>query len=82
MSFINEKLAEAKNKRDLYHQQRKKTGMPIVSLVGYTSAGKTTLFNLLTSEDKETSSSLFTTLSTVTRSMKVDEKQCYCSQTR
>jgi GTP-binding protein HflX len=67
-------LAEAKNKRDLYHQQRKKAGMPIVSLVGYTSSGKTTLFNLLTSEDKETSASLFTTLSTTTRSMKVDEK--------
>jgi len=74
MSFIKEKLAEAKNKRDLYHQQRKKAGMPIVSLVGYTSSGKTTLFNLLTSEDKETSASLFTTLSTTTRSMKVDEK--------
>jgi GTP-binding protein HflX len=74
MSFIKEKLAEAKGKRDLYHQQRKKAGMPIVSLVGYTSAGKTTLFNLLTSEHKETSASLFTTLSTTTRSMKVDEK--------
>jgi GTP-binding protein HflX len=48
--------------------------MPIVSLVGYTSAGKTTLFNLLTFEHKETSASLFTTLSTTTRSMKVDEK--------
>src|SRR5215204_4972946 len=54
MSFIKEKLAESKSKRDLYHQQRKKTGMPIVSLLGYTSSGKTTLFNLLTSEDKET----------------------------
>jgi GTPase len=74
MSFIKEKLAEAKSKRDLYHHQRKKAGMPIVSLVGYTSAGKTTLFNLLTSEHKETSASLFTTLSTTTRSMKVDEK--------
>ncbi len=74
MSFIKEKLAEAKSKRDLYHQQRKKEGMPIVSLVGYTSAGKTTLFNLLTSEHKETSASLFTTLSTTTRSLKLDEK--------
>ena len=74
MSFIKEKLAEAKSKRDLYHHQRKKAGMPIVSLVGYTSAGKTTLFNLLTFEHKETSASLFTTLSTTTRSMKVDEK--------
>jgi GTP-binding protein HflX len=74
MSFIKEKIAEAKSKRDLYYQQRRKIGMPIVSLVGYTSAGKTTLFNLLTSEHKETSASLFTTLSTTTRSLKVDEK--------
>ena len=74
MSFIKEKLAEAKNKRDLYYQQRRKIGMPVVSLVGYTSAGKTTLFNLLTSENKETSANLFTTLSTTTRSLKVDEK--------
>ena len=74
MSFIKEKLAEAKSKRDLYNQQRRKIGMPIVSLVGYTSAGKTTLFNLLTSEHKETSADLFTTLSTTTRSLKVDER--------
>jgi 50S ribosomal subunit-associated GTPase HflX len=36
MAFIEEKLDEAKNKRELYHQQPVKTGMPIVSLVGYT----------------------------------------------
>ncbi|HYZ49866.1 MAG TPA: GTPase HflX [Nitrososphaeraceae archaeon] len=72
MSFIKEKLADAHHKRELYRQQRLKTGMPVVSLVGYTSSGKTTLFNLLTSEKKITSSSLFTTLSTTTRSFKID----------
>ncbi|HJS69086.1 MAG TPA: GTPase, partial [Nitrososphaera sp.] len=46
----------------------------VVSLVGYTSSGKTTLFNLLTSENKQTSSSLFTTLSTTTRALKVDDE--------
>jgi GTP-binding protein HflX len=50
-----------------------KAKMQVVSLVGYTSAGKTTLFNLLTTEQKETSASLFTTLSTTTRSMKLEE---------
>jgi GTP-binding protein HflX len=72
MSFIKGKLADAHRKRELYHQQRLNAGMPIVSLVGYTSSGKTTLFNLLTSENKITSNSLFTTLSTTTRSFKVD----------
>jgi GTP-binding protein HflX len=76
MNFIREKLVEAKKKRELYQQQRAKTRMPVVSLVGYTSSGKTTLFNLLTKEQKETSSSLFTTLSTTTRAVKFnDEKQ-------
>jgi len=49
-------------------------GTPIVSLVGYTSSGKTTLFNLLTGENKETSASLFTTLSTTTRSLNTPNK--------
>jgi GTPase len=71
MSFIKEKLADAHKQRELYHQQRLNAGMPVVSLIGYTSSGKTTLFNLLTSEYKETSSSLFTTLSTTTRSFSI-----------
>jgi GTP-binding protein HflX len=74
-NFIKEKLVEAKKKRELYHQQRTKTQMPVVSLVGYTSSGKTTLFNLLTKENKETSSSLFTTLSTTTRVLKFNEER-------
>ena len=73
MSFIKQKLQDAKRKRNLYHEQRLKTGMPVVSLLGYTSSGKTTLFNLLTREQKEISSSLFTTLSTTTRSLKINE---------
>ena len=48
--------------------------MPVVSLLGYTSSGKTTLFNLLTNEHKETSKSLFTTLSTTTRSLKLGDR--------
>ena len=74
MSFIKEKLEDAKRKRHLYQHQRVKTGMPVVSLLGYTSSGKTTLFNLLTNENKETSSSLFTTLSTTTRSVRLYDR--------
>jgi GTPase len=75
ISFIKEKLNDAHRKRELYHQQRIKTRMPVVSLVGYTSSGKTTLFNLLTLEHKETSASLFTTLSTTTRLLKIDARE-------
>jgi GTP-binding protein HflX len=74
MSFIKEKLEDSKRKRHLYQQQRVKTGMPVVSLLGYTSSGKTTLFNLLTIENKERSSSLFTTLSTTTRSLRLYDR--------
>jgi GTP-binding protein HflX len=75
MNFIKEKLVEAKRKRELYRQQRTRTLMPVVSLVGYTSSGKTTLFNVLTKENKETSSSLFTTLSTTTRVLKFSDNR-------
>ena len=71
MSFIKEKLKDAQLKRQVYHQQRLKKEMFIVSFVGYTSSGKTSLFNLLTNENKETSSYLFTTLSTTTRSLNI-----------
>lgn len=71
MSFVRDKLDESRKKRELYHQQRVKTGMPVISLVGYTSSGKTTLFNLLTREDRQTSAGLFTTLSTTTRALRL-----------
>jgi GTP-binding protein HflX len=71
MSFIQQKLEYARRKRELYHRQRMETDLPVVSLVGYTSSGKTTLFNLLTESNKEVSDDLFTTLSTTTRSLKV-----------
>lgn len=72
MSFIQEKLEYAHRKRELYHRQRMETELPVVSLVGYTSSGKTTLFNLLTESNKETSDDLFTTLSTTTRSLNIN----------
>jgi GTP-binding protein HflX len=75
MSSIKRKLEDAHRKRELYHQQRLKTGMPVVSLIGYTSSGKTTLFNVLTGENKQTSSDLFTTLSTTTRVLKLSNKE-------
>jgi GTP-binding protein HflX len=75
ISFIKEKLSDAHRKRELYHQQRIRTRMPVVSLVGYTSSGKTTLFNLLTGEHKQISNSLFTTLSTTTRLLKIDARE-------
>ena len=81
LSFIKEKLNDAHRKRELYHQQRIKTGMPVVSLVGYTSSGKTTLFNSLTGEDKQISNKLFTTLSTTTRLLKIHDRETLLTDT-
>jgi len=69
MGFIQEKLEKSRKARDLHTTERKKLGMPFVSLAGYTSSGKTTLFNRLASESKEESPKLFTTLATTTRAV-------------
>ena len=81
MGFIIEKIEESRKKRDLYHNQRLENKMPIVSLVGYTSSGKTTLFNLLTMESRKTSEELFTTLSTTTRSFIINGQKILLSDT-
>jgi GTP-binding protein HflX len=67
MTFIKEKLEKSKTVRNLHTAERRKLGVPFVSLAGYTSSGKTTLFNRLTTESKEISPNLFTTLTTTTR---------------
>lgn len=69
MNFVKEKLAKAEASRKLHRVERRKLGMPLVSLAGYTSSGKTTLFNRLASEAGEESPNLFTTLTTTTRAV-------------
>ena len=67
MVFVKEKLEKSRTVRDLHTAERRKLGVPFVSLAGYTSSGKTTLFNRLAAESKEESPKLFTTLTTTTR---------------
>ena len=67
MAFVKDKLEKSRTVRDLHTAERRKLGVPFVSLAGYTSSGKTTLFNRLTAESKEESPNLFTTLTTTTR---------------
>ncbi|HJV45952.1 MAG TPA: GTPase HflX [Bacillota bacterium] len=73
---IQNHLKEVKRTRELHRKQREKTGIPSVSLVGYTNAGKSTLFNALfkqlnneTEEQVEAENKLFKTLDTTTRKM-------------
>ena len=69
MVTVREKLERAEMNRSVQRKERMKLGEPLVSLAGYTSSGKTTLFNRLASESKEESPKLFTTLATTTRAM-------------
>lgn len=66
---IDDKIAKLKKQlvgvvktRQLHRKARKKVPYPIVALVGYTNAGKSTLFNLLTSADVMARDQLFATL--------------------
>ena len=68
---IKGKLEKAGKQRALHRQGRDRLGFKTISLAGYTSAGKTTLFNNVTGETKERSESLFTTLTTTTRRLKL-----------
>ena len=75
MVAIKEKLAKAQSSRSLHRVERKKLGMPLVSLAGYTSSGKTTVFNKLASESREESPNLFTTLTTTTRAVSFSDSR-------
>ncbi|MDV3244797.1 MAG: GTPase HflX [Nitrososphaerales archaeon] len=71
MVTLRSKLASAQSNRTIQRKERLKLGEPFVSFAGYTSSGKTTLFNRLASESKEESPNLFTTLTTTTRAITI-----------
>ncbi|RDJ31807.1 MAG: GTPase HflX [Crenarchaeota archaeon] len=81
MQTVKSKLEKAGKQRELHRVSRKRQGFKTISLAGYTSAGKTTLFNALTGETKEQSSELFTTLSTTIRRVTIDQVPFLISDT-
>ncbi|MCP2605022.1 GTPase HflX, partial [Candidatus Aminicenantes bacterium AH-873-B07] len=64
---IKKEIVQIQKRRALQRKGRKKSPIPTVALVGYTNAGKSTLFNYLTCENVYTSSFLFATLDPVLR---------------
>ena len=72
ISKIEHQLRDVRQKQSSLRERRGKSGFRIVALTGYTQSGKTTLFNSLASESKETGLGPFTTLSTLAR--KIDTK--------
>lgn len=80
-AVLKKKLLVEEKKRKLHRVQRLNEKTPLISLTGYTSAGKTSLFNWITNEKKETSKQLFTTLTTYTRSAVIKEKKVLFTDT-
>ncbi|GBD10932.1 GTPase HflX [bacterium HR23] len=64
---LQKALEEVRSQRALQRQRRRATGLPVISLVGYTNAGKSTLFNALTRAGVPAEDRLFSTLDPVTR---------------
>lgn len=69
---LEKDLKKAIGNREKMIERRKQSGALLVSLVGYTNSGKTTLFNHLTGKAKSTQNSLFTTLDTVTGRLRLN----------
>jgi GTP-binding protein HflX len=68
---LKKELVDVKRTRELHRKARKKVPYPIVALVGYTNAGKSTLFNRLTSADVLAKDQLFATLDPTMRLLRL-----------
>ena len=67
---LNQKLEKSHKQKEINRYFRRKSRNKLVSLVGYTNAGKTTLFNKLTESSQQAEDKLFATLDSVTRKNK------------
>lgn len=67
VKLLKEKLAHVKRQREVQRRARKRAEILSVSIVGYTNAGKSTLFNRLVRADTYAANKLFATLDTTTR---------------
>ncbi len=67
INLLQHKIETVRKHRALYRSRRKETGTPVAALVGYTNAGKSTLFNTLSKATVDVEDRLFSTLDPVTR---------------
>lgn len=71
MDQLKSQLKEVEKQRSVLRAQRQKNQIPVIALVGYTNAGKSTLFNRLTHAQVKEEDQLFATLDTTTRRCKM-----------
>src|SRR6185369_6020742 len=67
ISTLRDDIEQIRKHRQLHRDRRRKDRLPLVSLVGYTNAGKSTLFRALSKEETLVSKRLFSTLDTLIR---------------
>ena len=72
---ISEDIEQVRKRRSQLRERRHKSSVPTVALVGYTNAGKTTLFNELTRADAEASDALFVTLDPLVRQVQLPDSR-------
>jgi GTP-binding protein HflX len=75
ISHLNTQLDEVRKRRLQLRERRHKASVPTVALVGYTNAGKTTLFNLLAWEHAEAPDALFVTLDPLVRRVRLSDRR-------
>lgn len=75
ISKLKEELEKVSNHRLRYRSQRKKSQIPVISLVGYTNAGKSTLMNTMARADVLVADQLFATLDPITRKVELPNGQ-------
>lgn len=78
---IRKKLKKTSGKRVLHRERRTELEFSSISLAGYTKAGKSSLFNVLTEAEVPVDSALFTTLSTTTRLMEISKRKFLLTDT-
>lgn len=75
ISQLNHELKEVRKNRETQREKRKSTHVPVVAIVGYTNAGKSTLLNRLTGSDVLSADMLFATLDPTTRKYRTEDGQ-------
>jgi len=70
---LKQQTEDIRKHRSLYRRRRQKSGIPVVAIVGYTSAGKSTLLNALCQSDVLTDNKLFATLDPTTRRLVIPD---------
>jgi GTP-binding protein HflX len=75
ISMLSKDIDGVRRRRSQLRERRHKAAVPTVALVGYTNAGKTTLFNLLTGDTATASDALFVTLDPLVRRVRLPDRR-------